>query len=1562
MKKTKKYFEVYSKLNKNYSMTKHKNLLLLFISMVLSSMTYAQDCVNCFDDGPNGCGIQGYIDMDGDGYGTTLNCFENSNADNYASVDGDCDDNDDTIYPKRWYKDIDGDGFGVLNAVGKVFCSTIEPPAGWAANNLDCDDTQANITTIKYWYADVDSDGYGNPTTEVIDCGAPAGMTNPVNIGGDFDDTIPEITNIAPQNFYFDNDGDSFGTNSIVEYRSEPSSSSFVPDGNDCDDNDILVHPNTVWYVDADGDGVGVSNQGNLTQCARPADNPNPYVLIAGDQCPFEFGAEANNGCPPDDYTTEPWNTVLTIGYNAAGEGISKNKVYYDDLGKQIQSQSLDILTNRVWASEAKYDDFGRPVIQTLSAPINSQGFMLHEDSFMRKSNSSEYTVNDFVGNESNPPVVGNQLNSLGWYYSENNTSEPYQDVTDYPFSGKVYSALNPGTTLQTVGGNKINGEWYQGYSFSMRASKELQSNKAFAHTDFNNNKIIKTVVRSVEGIENVLFTDADGKTLAGAKSGGDTANAISIVIEEQGYVDIHVPEGASMGFTVNENGNATTTYNLITEIEVTPSTGLPNGFYRVLVDDVDAYDIASLVTVNYKENYYDYSLNEYDKVGRLIASYQPLKGQNGDRLVTTYKYNTLGQLIYTKSPDEGEAWFVYRKDGQIRFSQNSQQLESGDNPFSVVANGWVSYTDYDELGRPDESGIIGSSLYYLSPDHEITGGYSRKEVTKTQYDFVDASELTAIAGLSNAYHSPSFLAGNVAKTENDESTTYYSYDAYGRVKWLVQQINGLSESKTIDYKYDPITGVVRQVIYQKDKSDQFIHKYEYNQQDQLILVKTSTNGVDYSTHAEYEYYETGALKKTILAEGTQVVDYVYNLAGQLKSINNPSLSPTNLGDAEDLFGMQLDYHNNDYSRSSVSNITTPAYGTDQLNGNIKGVRWNNKKENAPVAYTYEYDRNQWLTDAYFGTYQENGSTVNPQVIDDTAYNSGVGEVNVEATTSITLSAPFHFTATTNDTYSAKIVPGNGFQELGNGDFNVTGIKYDVNGNIRELNRKKNTEAGSNAMDDLTYHYDPVKPNQLMRVEDTDDNVANADDLGTQIGNEEGRNYIYNEIGQLIEDYEYVTPQKPDDIVRYTYNASGLVTEVSKNYIPLVKFFYNERGHRIRKQSFDLQGNIVSNSYYVRDAEGSVLSIQTNTTFDNSIALENPIHGLGRIGVFKQGSAVTNYELSDYLGNVRAVFTKNDDIAQEEGYSDYYPFGMQMPDRILESAYRYNYQGQEKDPETGKVAFELRLWDARIGRWLSPDPAGQYASPYLGMENNPANVVDPDGGCTDCSECPDFCQSMDRTSIDENYYINITSVGGLEHIPLPSHQLSNSLSYDPSANPVYLNEVIVSNGSITHDIYKAVEQENLSALRDFQAWARYKIATDLVNIKGKMVAEHPATQLFWIVVTGGMSSSIGGIYSAGFKTPATATEGIYQFTAASGKTYVGQSVNIPTRLAQHIASGKLIKGTPVKTYEVLGGKTAREIAEQMRIKALGGIHQKGIKVLENYRNPIGKAREYLLPN
>lgn len=143
-----------------------------------------------------------------------------------------------------------------------------------------------------------------------------------------------------------------------------------------------------------------------------------------------------------------------------------------------------------------------------------------------------------------------------------------------------------------------------------------------------------------------------------------------------------------------------------------------------------------------------------------------------------------------------------------------------------------------------------------------------------------------------------------------------------------------------------------------------------------------------------------------------------------------------------------------------------------------------------------------------------------------------------------------------------------------------------------------------------------------------------------------------------------------------------------------------------------------------------------------------------------------------------------------------------MPNRTLSGAegYRYAYQGQEKDPETGKEAFELRLWDSRIGRWLTTDPYGQF-SPYLGMGNNPISQIDPDGGMSgSCGgegqpPCPEIHMeevivnapggnrlqpmdinygalmfaTMETTTALESYFIgnNVTGIGFADDIAIP---------------------------------------------------------------------------------------------------------------------------------------------------------------------------------------------------
>ena len=108
------------------------------------------------------------------------------------------------------------------------------------------------------------------------------------------------------------------------------------------------------------------------------------------------------------------------------------------------------------------------------------------------------------------------------------------------------------------------------------------------------------------------------------------------------------------------------------------------------------------------------------------------------------------------------------------------------------------------------------------------------------------------------------------------------------------------------------------------------------------------------------------------------------------------------------------------------------------------------------------------------------------------------------------------------------------------------------------------------------------------------------------------------------------------------------------------------------------------------------------------------------------GCLQLTYQKNNFLN---IAYRKNGQL-QKKNALDYFSGGMAMPNRNVQGNYRYNYQGQELDKETGKVAFELRLYDPRINRWLTTDPKGEFASPYLAMGNNWINKIDPDGGST----------------------------------------------------------------------------------------------------------------------------------------------------------------------------------------------------------------------------------------
>jgi RHS repeat-associated protein len=116
--------------------------------------------------------------------------------------------------------------------------------------------------------------------------------------------------------------------------------------------------------------------------------------------------------------------------------------------------------------------------------------------------------------------------------------------------------------------------------------------------------------------------------------------------------------------------------------------------------------------------------------------------------------------------------------------------------------------------------------------------------------------------------------------------------------------------------------------------------------------------------------------------------------------------------------------------------------------------------------------------------------------------------------------------------------------------------------------------------------------------------------------------------------------------------------------------------------------------------------------------------------------------LSNHLGNVLSVISDRSLVDANGGltpdvlsYSDYYPFGMLVPNRHGSSdSYRYGFQGQEKDDELkgegNSLNYTFRMHDPRVGRFFAIDPLFRkypYYSSYAFSGNRVIDATEIEG-------------------------------------------------------------------------------------------------------------------------------------------------------------------------------------------------------------------------------------------
>jgi len=500
----------------------------------------------------------------------------------------------------------------------------------------------------------------------------------------------------------------------------------------------------------------------------------------------------------------------------------------------------------------------------------------------------------------------------------------------------------------------------------------------------------------------------------------------------------------------------------------------------------------------------------KYDVLGNLLESKDPRT------LLTTYAYTTLSQLRQKDAPDDnGLTEYLYDKNSNLRFVKDAK---------GATGNTYFIYYKYDSFNRQIEEGTMTNPTANFNQTNADNTGYPGAGNTWKMKYYYDSSPDLSLHNLKGRLYRLDYT------TDRYPAMTgyiFYSYDANGNVERIDQNIpksnvndgNGYF-NVTIDYQYDALSKVTK-TSYRRTfppgvSSDAFYTWYDYDALGRLEKVFTNTEDAKLTTaNATYVYWPGGQMRRLVLGNTLQGMDYLYNSRDWLTQINHQNL--TSSGDPggdgggglvpnTDRFGQILGYDKRKHL-ANIGAISGDFIG--QYNGNISWTIFRTNGNNNPAPLTgwvFQYDQASRLAKANWGHYS--GGWIEP----DNRYdltgitydaNGNFLTMTRRNETSAATNMIYNYTTGTNKLHQVSGLNGQG----------ANNYTYDANGNmIKDL-----VKLGSGST--ITYDYRNL-PQQVPKSVSPAGTIDFGYDAKGQRVSKNNQFYIYGADGKVLAVYD----------------------------------------------------------------------------------------------------------------------------------------------------------------------------------------------------------------------------------------------------------------------------------------------------------------------------------------------------------------------------------------------------------------------------------------------------------